>query len=305
MRTLARLTAKAVATAKLASGQKSKVLCDGGGLSLLIRRGEADQILKNWFFRYATPTPQMKTSKTGKSYRAERSMGLGSLDELSLADRPAVNPDGTPMIDRDGRQVILPGARTQAAQARALVAQGIDPIEARDTSKRAAATSQTKMMTFAEAADAYLTTNQGAWKNQDHRNQWQRTLRTQINPLIGSMVVSDVDTQAVLRVLQPIWARTPETASRIRGRIEVVLDFAKVKCGFAWPDGNPARWRGHLEHTLVRRNKVRDVKNLPSLDYKQIGEFMAELRTDTSIAARALEIVVLCGTRSGERRGTK
>jgi integrase/single-stranded DNA-binding protein len=304
MRTLGRLTAKAVATAKLAPGQNSRMLCDGGCLWLLIRRGEAEQTIKSWVFRFAVPTPQFKISKSGKEYRKERSMGLGSIDELPLADRPAVNPDNTPMLDRDGRQIVLPGARTLAAQARALVAAGLDPIEARKVSKSAAAANQTKPATFAAMADEYLKTNQGSWKSSDHRRQWERTLRTQINPVIGSMNVADVDTQAVLRVLQPIWPSTPETASRIRGRIrgriEVVLNFARVKCGFTWPDGNPARWRGHLKEVFPKRNKAREVKHLPSLDYKQIGEFMAELRAKTDIAARALEAVILCGTRSGE-----
>jgi integrase len=301
MRTLGRLTAKTVATAKLSPGQKSRMLCDGGGLWLLIRRGEADQIIKSWVFRFATPTPQLKTSKSGKTYRAERSMGLGSVNDIDLAgEKPAKNPDGTPMLDRERRPVILLGARTLAAQYRALVAQGIDPIEARDASKAAATAKQVAAMTFAEAADQYVKTNQKNWKNADHRAQWERTLRTQINPIIGDMDVSTVDTKAVLSVLTPIWSRTPETASRIRGRIEVVLDYARVKCGFKWPDGNPARWRGHLDNMFPKRNKAREVKNLPSLRYKEIGEFVAALRTNTSIAARALEMVILCGTRSGE-----
>jgi integrase len=300
MRTLGRLTAKTVATAKLKPGQKSRMLCDGGCLWLLIRLGEADQIIKSWVFRYATPTPQFNTSEAGKSYRKERSMGLGAADQLALADRPAVNADGTPMLDRDGRQIILPGARTLAAQARALVAQGIDPIEARKVSKSAAAAKQATAMTFAEAADEYVKTHQHNWRNADHRAQWERTLRTQINPVIGSMNAAAVDTQAVLAVLQPIWLRTPETASRIRSRIEVVLDHARVKCGFTWPDGNPARWRGHLDKTFPKRKKSEDVKPQPSLSYEQIAEFMADLRPNTSIAARALQVLILCGTRSGE-----
>jgi hypothetical protein len=146
-------------------------------------------------------------------------MGLGSIDELGLADRPAVNADGTPMVDHEGRQVILPGARTLAAQARALVAQWIDPIEARKASRSAAAAKQTTAMTFAEAADKYVKARQEKWENADHRNQWERTLRTQINPVIGSMNAADINTDAVLRVLEPIWVRTPETASRIRGAL--------------------------------------------------------------------------------------
>jgi hypothetical protein len=233
MRTLMRLRAKQVETLKLNPGQKSRMVCDGGGLWLLIRRGEGGQIIRSYVFRYASTPPEFKTSKSGKSYRAEKSMGLGSVEDIDLAgEKPVQNKDGTPMLDRDGRPIILLGARTLAAQYRALLAQGIDPMEARDTSKRAAAAKQTNVMTFAQAADEYVKTNQGSWKNADHRAQWERTLRTQINPIIGSMNVADVDTAAVLRVVQPIWSRTPETASRIRGRIETVLDFAKVKCGF-------------------------------------------------------------------------
>jgi integrase len=302
MRGLNRLKAKQVETLKLEPGQKSRMVCDGGGLWLLIRRGEGDQIIRSWVFRYATPTPQTKTSKSGKSYRAERSMGLGSTTEIDLAgERPALNSDKTQMVDRDGKPVMLLGARTLAAQYRVLLAQGIDPIEARDTSKRVAAAKQTNAMTFADSADGYVKAHQSEWKNADHRAQWERTLRTQINPVLGSMNVADVDTQAVLRVLQPIWSRTPETASRIRGRIETVLDYAKVKCGFAWLDGaNPARWRGHLDKMFPKRNKAVDVENLPSLHYKNIGAFMEDLRAKTGIAARALEMVILCGTRSAE-----
>jgi integrase len=301
MRGLNRLTAKKVETLKLEPGQKSRMVCDGGGLWLLIRRGEGDQIIKSWVFRYATPTPQTKTSESGKTYRAERSMGLGSVDKIDLAgEKPAKNHDGTPMVDREGRPVMLLGVRTLAAQYRVLLSQGIDPIEARDTSKRAAAAKQSNSMTFAEAAEQYLNTNQKSWKNADHRAQWQRTLTTQINPIIGAMNVADVDTTAVLRVLQPIWSRTPETASRIRGRIEAVLDFAKVTCGFKWPDGNPARWRGHLKEVFPKRNKARDTEHQPSLPYEQISVFMADLRSKTSISARALEVLALCGTRSAE-----
>jgi integrase len=289
-----------VSAAKLAPNQKSRMLCDGGGLWLLIRRGEADQTIKSWVFRFAAPTLQMKVSENGKTYRAERSMGLGSVVDLGLADRPAVNADGTPMIDREGRQIVLPGARTLAAQARALVAQGVDPIETRKASKSAAAANQSTSMTFAEAADLYLKANQGSWKSADHRNQWHRTLRTHINPAIGGMKVADVDTAMVLRVLEPIWMRTPETASRVRGRIEVVLDFARVRCGFKWSDGNPARWRGHLDKILPKRNKARDVEHLPYLKPKEICHFVATLRNKSGIAARALEVVILCGTRSGE-----
>jgi hypothetical protein len=112
--------------------------------------------------------------------------------------------------------------------------------------------------------------------------------------VLGKLDVAAIDTDTVLRVLEPIWSTTPETASRVRGRIESVLDFAGRS------GSNPARWKGHLEHRLAKRNKMRTVKKLPALPYEQISTFIAELRIVDSVAARALEFTILCATRSNE-----
>jgi integrase len=130
-----------------------------------------------------------------------------------------------------------------------------------------------------------------------HRRQWRDTLRDYILPVLGKMEVDAINTEQVLRVLEPIWTTIPETASRLRGRIETVLDFAG--CNGA----NPARWKGHLEHKLARRNKARTVKHLAALPYTEVAAFIAELRSVNSIPARALELTILCATRTGETIG--
>ena len=184
-----------------------------------------------------------------------------------------------------------------ARQARLLIQQGKDPIDERDASKRAAAAAQGKRVTFDQAAEAYLQKNEDGWKSPIHRRQWRNTLREYISPVLGKLDVVLVDTEAVLRVLEPIWSKTPETASRVRGRIESVLDFAGRN------GANPARWKGHLEHRLAKRNKMRAMKKLPALPYEQISTFMASLRAVNSIPARALELTILCATRSNETVG--
>jgi integrase len=152
-------------------------------------------------------------------------------------------------------------------------------------------------VTFDQAAEAYLQKYEDGWKNCRHRRQWRSTMREHVSPVLGKLDVAVIDTEAMLRVLEPIWSKTPETASRVRGRIESVLDFAGRN------GSNPARWKGHLEHRLAKRNKARTVKKLAALPYEQIGAFMAELRTVDSIGARALEFTILCATRSNETIG--
>jgi len=129
--------------------------------------------------------------------------------------------------------------------------------------------------------------------------QWRTTLKQFILPVLGKLDVEAVDTEAVLKVLEPIWSVIPETASRIRGRIETVLDFAGRN------GSNPARWKGHLEHKLKKRNKARTVEHLPALPYSEMGGFMAELRAVDSIPARALELTILCATRTNETMGAQ
>jgi integrase len=274
MRTIGRLTANKVKNAKPRPGGKTALLCDGGGLWLQVSKGKHDQINKSWIFRYAAAGT--KTSRTGRKYRRERQMGLGPLHTVGLAD-----------------------AREMAREARLLVRQGKDPVDTKHASQAAAQDKQTMRRTFGEVAEAYLQKFEDGWKNRTHRTQWRNTLQRYILPALGKSDVETIDTADVLKVLEPIWATKPETASRIRGRIETVLDFAG-RCG-----SNPARWKGHLEHRLAKRNKARSVQHLPALPYAEIGVFMAELRGSGRIAALALEFTILCATRTNETVGAR
>jgi integrase len=131
-----------------------------------------------------------------------------------------------------------------------------------------------------------------------HRRQWRDTLRDYILPILGNLDVETIDTDAVLRVLEPIWTEIPETASRVRGRIESILDFAGR-------NPNPARWKGHLEYRLAKRNKTRTVEHLAAMPYNEIAAFIAELRAVNSIPAMALEFTILTACRSGEVLGAR
>jgi integrase len=267
-----RLTANKVRNAKPRADGGDVALCDGGGLYLQISVSKTGQVLKSWVFRYATPGT--KISKTGREYRAERQMGLGPLYTVGLAD-----------------------AREMAREARLLLVKGIDPIDHRDASRASARAAQAKRTTFDQATEEYLQRFESNWKSGIHRSQWRSTLRDFVSPIIGSMDVEKIETEDVLRVLTPIWSRIPETASRVRGRIEVLLDFAGRN------GSNPARWAGHLEHRLPARNKRRDVEHLPALPYDDVAEFMTELRAVDSIPARALEFTILTACRSNEVLG--
>jgi integrase len=274
MRTIGRLTANKVKNAKPRPGGKVDLLCDGGGLWLQVSAGKDGQINRSWIFRYAAA--DTKVSRTGREYRRERQMGLGPLYTVGLAE-----------------------AREMAREARLLVMQGKDPLDEKNVARATARAAQAKRQTFGEVAEAYLRKNEDGWKSAMHRIQWRSTLRDNILPVLGRMDVEAIDTEAVLQVLEPIWTVKPETASRIRGRIETILDFAGRN------GANPARWKGHLEHKLAKRNKVRTVKHLPALPYGEMGAFMAELRPVNSIAARALELTILCATRSNETMGAR
>jgi integrase len=240
---------------------------DGGGLYLQVTTGKDKQINKSWLFRYAIK---------GR----ERQMGLGSINTIRLRD-----------------------ARDEAERCRKLLRQGKDPIVERDVEKAEKQVANAKSMTFDRCAELFMKSHESGWRNAKHRQQWRNTLATYASPIIGKLLVRDIDTALVMQVLEPIWTTKPETAGRVRGRIESILDWAKV-CGYR--DGeNPARWRGHLDHLLPARSKVRKVKPQPALPHAQIGTFMAELREQEGIAARALEFAILTTARSGEVRGMR
>lgn len=233
---------------------------DGGGLYLSI----AGDGRKRWVFLYVL---------RGK----QREMGLGS-------------------AGRDG--VTLAKAREGADAARKLLRSGIDPIEAGREAARAAKPQQT-LPTFGDFADDYIETMRPAWHNERHAKQWETTLAVQAAPIRGKPI-DEIDTEAVLSVLQPIWSKIPETAQRLRGRIELILDAAKSK-GHRGGE-NPARWRGHLAHLLPKRQKLTRGHHR-SLPYGDAPEFMRALRAETSILARLIEFAVLAASRSNEVRG--
>lgn len=255
------LTATAVSKA-----HKAGYYSDGGGLYLQVAPGGA----KTWIFRYSRKTLD------GKTARPE--MGLGGLHALSLAQ-----------------------ARDKARTCRNQVLNGMDPIAARKASELALRLEQARAITFSDAAKQYIELNKSGWKNAKHADQWTNTIAMYCEPVFGHLAVAAIDTALVLRVIEPIWSKKTETASRLRGRIESVLDWAKSK-GYRTGD-NPAAWKGHLDAILPSPGKVKTVNHFAALPFAQIAEFMKALRARDGIAARALEIAILTAARSGEVRG--
>ena len=219
---------------------------------------------KSWLFMWA------RGSGKGKK---RFSLGLGSTNVVSLAE-----------------------AREKASACRKAVFEGRDPraLFKRDKSNR-------KIPTFAEVADALLASKEGGWRNEKHKAQWRMTLETYAAPL-RSKPVDEIDTAAVLEVLKPLWQAKPETASRLRGRIEAVLDAAKAQ-GHRSGD-NPAEWKGNLAHLLPKRQKLSRGHHA-ALPYPQLPAFVARLRDRDGAAARALEFTILTAARSGEVIGAR
>jgi len=196
----------------------------------------------------------------------------------------------------------LSEARAKALDARRLRHEGIDPIEARRAMRAKAQLDAAKAVTFMECADSYIKAHRAGWRNVKHAAQWEATLATYAEPVIGALPVQAIDTALVLKVLEPIWAAKPETAGRVRGRIESILDWAKVR-GFRTGE-NPARWRGHLDKLLPARGKLRKVEHHAALPYAELPGFLVALREQEGIAARALEFTILTAARTGETIGT-
>jgi integrase len=221
---------------------------------------------KNWILRFMLD-------------RRPRWMGLGPLALYGLSE-----------------------ARARALDARRKRHEGIDPIEARRAERARQRLDAAKAITFGEVAATYIAAHRAGWRNGKHLAQWEATLRIHAAPIM-SLPVQSVDTALVVKVLEPIWTTRPETASRLRGRIEAVLDYAKVR---EFRDGeNPARWRGHLAKLLPARSKVRDVKHHAALPYAALPAFLASLRQQEGNAARALEFLILTATRTGETIGAR
>lgn len=197
----------------------------------------------------------------------------------------------------------LQQARAKALEARRLRHEGIDPIEARRTVRTAAQLEVAKAVTFKECTVAYLKAHQAGWKNLKHRAQWESTIAAYAEPIIGALPVAAIDTALVTKVLEPIWAIKPETASRLRGRIESILDWAKAR-DFRQGE-NPARWRGHLDKLLSARAKVQKVRHHAALPFDKLGDFMVALQAQEGTAARALEFLILTAARTGEVIGAR
>ena len=192
-------------------------------------------------------------------------------------------------------------AWAKARAAKAEVSQGTDPIAQSVALASQLKAQQATQKTFEEAAKAYMEAHEKAWKNPKHRAQWGSTLKTYAYPHIGSLLVKDIDQEHVMKVLEPIWATKTETATRLRGRIESVLDWATTR---KYRSGeNPARWKGHLDNLLPAPSDIQKVESHRAVGYKDMAQFMAGLRTKEGLAARALEFAILCAARSGEVRG--
>ncbi|MEI7608129.1 MAG: integrase arm-type DNA-binding domain-containing protein [Rhodospirillaceae bacterium] len=237
------------------------LFADGNGLYLQVTTTGA----KTWIFRYAV---------SGR----RRDMGLGSASVTSLAD-----------------------ARQKAADAKKLVVMGTDPLEEKKAHAAAQALNAAKAVTFKECAEAYIESMRAGWKNEKHGAQWSATLVTYAYPVMGSLPINGVDTGLVLKVLEPIWTTKTETASRVRGRIESILDYAKVR-GYRSGE-NPARWKGHLDHILPAKGAVAKVEHHASLPYGYLAGFWPRLQIQNGMGARALEFAILTACRSGEVYG--
>ena len=224
---------------------------------------------KSWLFRYKSPV----TAK-------QREMGLGSLNLVPLA-----------------------AARDIAVECHRQVLSGLDPIEERGRIKRARQLEQARSITFQEAAEHCIASKKPEWKNAKHAQQWGNSLATYAFPVFGTLSVSDLDTDLVLKAIEPIWISKAETASRVRQRIETVWDWARAR---KYVEGeNPARLRGHLDKILAKTAKVKRVKHHAAVPYKQIATFITKLRGRKGSSALAMEFMILTAARTGEVRGAR
>ena len=197
--------------------------------------------------------------------------------------------------------VTLAGAHEAARAARAKVKQGIDPIHENKAAKSALAAARATERTFKACAAEYIAAHEAGWRNAKHGQQWANTLEKYAFPVIGEMLVRDVDTPAILKVIEPIWLEKTETATRLQQRINLVIDMSIAREYRAGP--NPARWKGYLDKMLAKPSKINKREHHRALPVGEMGAFMKDLRSVTGIGARALEFTILTAARSGEVRG--
>ena len=243
---------------KVSTLEKPGYYCDGAGLYLQISKSGS----KSWIMRYTLDKKPCE-------------MGLGSFLAFNLAE-----------------------ARKRATAQRKLLTDGIDPLATKRGDLLAKRMADSNIITFDKAATAYIEANSPAWRNAKHGDQWRNSLATYASPVIGALPVSKIETAHVLRILSPIWSTKTETATRVRGRIEKILDWAKVQ-KFRMGD-NPAAWRGHLSEVLPKPSKVADAGHHAALPWVQMGAFMVALRAAQGAGARAMELIILTATRTSE-----
>ena len=207
-----------------------------------------------------------------------RDMGLGGYPDIGVAD-----------------------ARQKAREARLKIEQGIDPILLRKQAKSELMALQATDKTFEQAAGEYIKIHAESWSNDKHRKQWERTLTAYAFPVVGKLSLRHIRQEHILKILEPIWTTKTETATRVRGRIESILDWAKVK-GLRSGE-NPAAWKGHLDHMLPAPTRLKNVEHLAAVPVRDMPGFMVKLREAAGTAAQALEFLILTAARSGEVRG--
>jgi integrase len=242
---------------------------DGGGLYLQISNArDGKGTSRSWIFRYKVIGGR------------DRYAGLGSVNTISLAR-----------------------AREIARECRELRLNGLDPIEERRRKRAGNAAESARAITFQECARAYVAAHGTSWRNGKHAKQWSTSLERHVLPVLGPLPVGTIDTPLVLRALKGVWESAPETGTRLRGRIEAVLDWAtaaKYRHG-----DNPARWSGLLEHLLPAPRKAKPVVHHAAMAFAELPAFMAKLRGVNSVGARALEFLILTAARTGEVFGAR
>lgn len=239
---------------------------DGRNLYLQVRRstkkGQTDSVTKSWLFRY-------------RRFGKETWMGLGPYPDITLKE-----------------------ARDLALSERRKLLRNIDPLADKRARQVAARENAQNVISFEECAERYIESQRAGWRNPKHAAQWQSTLKNLAGHVVGRLPVDQIDTALVLRCLEPIWTTKTETASRLRGRMECVLDWATVR-GYRSGD-NPARWRGHLDKLLPRPSQVAHVKHHSALPYTDVGALMQELRNASGTAVLALQFTILTAARTNE-----
>lgn len=243
---------------------------DGGGLYLRVSTSGT----KSWVYRYTTAG-------------CTHDVGLGSANDFTLAE-----------------------ARERARECRQQRARGADPLGERRAAEAEEKLEAVKVISFKECAEKYMAAHEAGWKNPKHAAQWHSTLENYAYPILGDLTVSEIDTTLVMKVLEQeiepgvtLWASRPETASRLRGRIEAVLDWAKAR-GYRSGE-NPARWKGHLSNLLASRKRLRSIQHHPALPYDELPAFIEKLRNESGTPSRALELVILTAVRTSELLGAR